>query len=201
MNGFITKALFLFCLLGGLTGSGCCPYYQELVDPCWPERYRNMARKEVFEGANAQTQNGHILDQTVWNNQFDAGTAKLTPAGLEHLQHLARRRPCPDTTIYLQTAQDGAPYDPNNPERYPEARAALNAERVASVQRFLNAETAGRNIGFNVVVHDPAAVELPGITANNFARVRVMGGLSGSTPTGGAPTANPTAMGTSQAWQ
>lgn len=197
MKGFIAKSLCMVCMTGGLLISvGCCPHYSDLVDPCWPERYRAMARKEVHEGLDTEVQNGHILDQTVWNNHFEQGTAKLTPGGLDHLQYLVRRRPCPDTTLYLQTALDVS-YDPNAPDRYVEMRNTLNSERVASVERFVKAEAAGRNLGFNVVVHDPAVVDLPGITANNAMRARVLQGLAGSLINGVVTSI----IGTPQAWQ
>ena len=80
-----------------LTAVGCCPYYHNVVDPCYPERYNYMSRTETNQGFISQIQNGHALDQTVWNAQFDAGTAKLTAGGRDHLIYLVRRRaghPC-----------------------------------------------------------------------------------------------------------
>src|SRR6516225_8236195 len=104
MKGFITKTLKTACGLGLLGMTGCFGYY-DLVDPCYPERYNSMARHEVNQAFAPQMQNGHILDQTIWNFKFEEGTDKLTPGGMDHLAYLARRRPCPDPTIYLQTAQ------------------------------------------------------------------------------------------------
>ena len=109
MNGFAARAVSTVCALSGIAALGCYTW-GDVVDPCYPQRYEFAARQEVKQAFSPQVQNGHILDQTVWNYHFEPGTATLTPAGLEHLAYLARRRPCPDPTIYLQVAQD-IPYD------------------------------------------------------------------------------------------
>ena len=75
-------------------------HYRDLVDPCYPERYNYQARQEVVASYTPQVQNGHVLDQTVWNYDFEAGTDRLTGGGLEHLAYLARRRPQPDPVVY-----------------------------------------------------------------------------------------------------
>ena len=110
MNGVITKrmwakALLLACGGVSLAGAGCYEY-KELVDPCYPMRYEYMARKEVQAAFAAQVNRGHMLDQTVWNYHFDAGTDRLNAMGLDHLASLARRLPQPDTLLFVQTAQD-----------------------------------------------------------------------------------------------
>jgi hypothetical protein len=155
MKGLITKGLLA---LGGAaalgSGLGC---YRDLVDPCYPDRYQYMARQEVRAAIAPQVQNGHVLDQTVWNYHFEAGTDKLTPGGQNHLAYLARRRPAPDTMIYLQTALD-VPYDPAKPEETVQKRAKLDNERTAAVQKFLQAQTDGRGLVFHVAVHDPSEV-------------------------------------------
>src|SRR5205085_6843273 len=149
MKGFITKAWHGLCLSGGLLAfAGCFPCYHNVVDPCYPERYEAMARTETNQAFGTQVQNGHVLDQTIWNSYFEAGTAKLTLGGIDHLIYLARRRPAPDTTVYVQTAQDVA-YNPAAPDQLVKARTTLDAERAAAVQRFLAAETAGTPLTFN----------------------------------------------------
>src|SRR5262245_48731871 len=75
-------------------GSGPCCTNKDLYDRCYPERYNNLARREVNLAFTPQVQNGHVLDQTVWNHHFEPGTDKLTPGGLAQLQYIARRRPC-----------------------------------------------------------------------------------------------------------
>jgi hypothetical protein len=140
---------------GGHGGILCCLY-----DNCWPERYNYQAAQSVMHTFGAQVENGHVLDQTIWTYHFETGTALLTRGGQDWLVYLARRRPAPDCHIFLQTAQDVV-YDPNAPEKYVEERAKLNEERRASILRFLNAETAGRGLSFEVTIHDPPPVGLP----------------------------------------
>jgi hypothetical protein len=167
MKGFISRTALASCLTAGLAalGGGCCGYY-DVVDPCYPQRYNFAARKEVCEARYQQVHNGHVLDQTMWNWQFEPGTDKLNDAGKDHLIYLLRRRPCPDQCIYLATAEDvhecfgnghsDLVYDPEHPEKFAEARADLDARRVVAIQKYLTAQTAGRGLAFHVVVHDPA---------------------------------------------
>jgi hypothetical protein len=193
MKGVIRKAAAaLCCAAGAAGGGGCCCSYHDLVDPCYPQRYEWMAREEVNEAFAPQVQNGHVLDQTVWNYHFEPGCAKLTPGGLEHLAYLARRRPCPDTTVYLQSAQD-LPYDGCAPDRLVVSRQELDAQRIQAIQAFLQAQTAGRGgCEFQVVVHDPAEVGLTAIPVNltvqqMYQRYRggLLGGGGGGSPAGG----------------
>ena len=105
MKGFIAKtaSAVSFSGLALALVNGC--YYRDIVDPCYPQRYEYAARMEVNQAFAPQVRNGHVLDQTLWNYEFEPGTARLTPGGMEHLAYLARRRPTPDTTPYLQLAQ------------------------------------------------------------------------------------------------
>src|SRR5207249_4790596 len=153
MKGFIAKTLSGLCLSGGLlTAAGCFPYYHNVVDPCWPERYNGMARVEANQGFITQIQNGHVLDQTLWNGQFERGTSRLTEGAREHLVYLVRRRPVPDTVVYVQSAQDLA-YDAAAQDKFIRDREDLNRDRIAAVQKFLNAETAGTGLTYTVLVH------------------------------------------------
>jgi hypothetical protein len=154
MKGFRNKCVATLGVAGGLAVACGCANYRNVVDPCYPERYEFASRKEVIEAFTPQVSNGHILDQTVWNYQFEPGTDRLTPGGMEHLTYLARRRPFPDGTIYLATAHDLV-YDPATPEKYAEQRASMDAKRIQAIQNYLTAETAGRHVSFEVVVHDP----------------------------------------------
>lgn len=167
MKGFIAKALSCAGIASGLFATtGCIPCYNNLVDPCYPQRYWKMAREEVKEGLGAQVGNGHVLDQTIWNHEFEAGTAKLTAGGIEHLVYLTRRRPSPDAVIYVQASHDVA-YDPAAPEKYTQGKQQLDANRVDAVQKFLTAETSGSALAFTVLVHNPATPEIPAIAARN----------------------------------
>jgi hypothetical protein len=162
MKGFITKTVTAVSLSGAALGmvNGC--YYRDIVDPCYPQRYEYAARMEVNQALAPQVRNGHILEQTVWNYEFEPGTARLTAGGMDHLAYLARRRPAPDTAIYLQVAQPpDVMFDPKAPDKFAEARAKLDNERVQAIQSYLTAETSGRNLTFTVVLHDPGEVGIP----------------------------------------
>jgi hypothetical protein len=186
MKGIINKTLLAGGCMGLLgAGVGCETLYRDLVDPCYPQRYEYAARQEVHAAYAPQVQNGHVLDQTVWNYHFDPGTDRLNPAGLEHLAYLARRRPQPDPMVYLQTAQDLS-YDPANPDRYDQGRADLDSRRIAAIQKYLNTQTAGRHMDFVVTIHDPSPeVGLPAVPAATTIQ-RLYSGYQGNLPSGAA---------------
>src|SRR4051794_26945842 len=142
MNGFVGKAVALLGWAGALAGGGCCHTYSDLVDRCYPERYEFQARAEVNGAFAPQVSNGHVLDQTIWNYHFEAGTDRLTPGALEHLAYLARRRPVADPMVYLQTAHDIA-YNPDKPGDLTARRANLDAKRAVAIKSFLTEQTAG----------------------------------------------------------
>jgi hypothetical protein len=208
MKGFIKRTMALWCMAGAavaLSGCGSCGggsgcgggvfdrHLCDCYDNCWPDRYNYQAAQSVLHTFGAQVMNGHILDQTVWTYHFEPGTAILTRGGLDHLAELARRRPAADPHIFLQTAQD-VPYDPNNPEKLVEERSRLNEERRVAILRYLNAETAGRPVAFDVSVHDPSPVGMPAPPAaisirSNYASFR--GTLYGIGAVGGAAPVAP----------
>ena len=170
MKGLIAKTVTAAALAGGLlVSSSGCDHYQDLVDPCYPQRYEYAARVEVNQSFAPQVHNGHILDQTVWNYEFEPGTSRLNNEGLDHLGYLARRRPMPDPTVYLQVAQDVL-FDPKAPDKYAETRTKLDTERAQAIQNYLAAKTSGRNLTFNVVMHDPGEVGMSGVTVASSVR-------------------------------
>src|SRR5512138_3735550 len=114
MNRHLARMLVAAGLMGAAVGGGCFPY-RNAVDPCWPERYNHTARKEVVDAFAPQVQNGHVLDQTIWNYMFDAGTDDLNGAGKYKLDYMIRRRPMPDPNVFLQTAHD-IMYNPQEPD-------------------------------------------------------------------------------------
>jgi hypothetical protein len=195
MKGVTWRAgALLTALLAG--GSQGCFLYQELVDPCYPERYEYASRKEVDAAFCPQVANGHVLDQTIWNYHWEVtkdglGTDRLRPAGLDRLAYIARRRPAPDGIVYLQTAHDAAFYDPAEPMKFAEARADLDARRRIAILNFLNAQTAGRPCDFQVLVHDPAEVGLPAAVVARAVlewwTTRPRGGLPTTAGTGVSP--------------
>lgn len=160
MNGFIARKLAGIALIGAVASSGCFGLYNEVVDPCWPQRYSYVARREVCEAFAPQVHNGRILDQTMWNYHFEPGSDRLTAGGQANLVRLLRRRPAPDPIIYLATAEDVA-YDPAHPDKLVEERNSLDNRRREAIEKFVSAQTAGRGVGIQVVVHDPAPVGLP----------------------------------------
>jgi hypothetical protein len=227
MNGFVRKAaLVIGCTLGavvvgcetlpkncgpnGCDGGGaagfkptaqeltCCS--NQLYDRCWPERYNNLAIREVNRGMTPQVLNGHVLDQTVWNHYFEDGTDRLTPGGQAALQYISRRRPCPDTTIYLATALD-LPYDPACPDRYCGARQELDSLRAAAIQKYLTGLNCGRPTDFHVCVHDPADVTVKTVPVGSsiiqmYARYRGGLGVGAGVASGAAAAAGPSGAGT-----
>lgn len=205
MNGFISRALALAGLMGGLAAMAGCYHYDQVVDPCYPERYNAIARQEVCQAFTPQVHNGNVLDQTIWNWHFKPGTDELSNAGREHLLYLIRRRPCPDPTIYLAASQDPADlvYDPADPEKFVKDRCDLDAKRQQAIQKYVAAQTAGRHLDFQVVVHDPFETQLNSrAVATSFVRWVPM--FTGTIPSiqsvGGGPTigAVPTSGGTPQ---
>src|SRR5436309_14893308 len=46
-------------------------YKGECYDRCWPQRYNNLAHRAVNRAFTPQVQNGHVLDQTMWNHMFE----------------------------------------------------------------------------------------------------------------------------------
>jgi len=135
--------------------TGCS--FRNLVDPCWPDRYNETARQEVVGAFSPQVQNGHILDQTIWNYMFDNGSDELNGYGKQKLDYFVRQRPAPDPNLYLQTAHDVA-YSSTEPERVGEVRRDLDLKRVQSIQKYLAAQTVGRPMSFEVCIHDPYPV-------------------------------------------
>lgn len=186
MNGITKKTLAMLCVAGGLGSMGCTggERYRNLVDPCSMERYSAVARQEVISSFTPQVQNGRILDQTIWNTYFESGTDKLNPAGLDKLDQIVRRRPEPDNRVFLATARDLA-YNPEKAEDFPEARQELDAKRAVALQKYLMAQTAGRPMKFDILVHDPAESGIAGVSARN-AILSQRSNYSGTLGGGGA---------------
>jgi hypothetical protein len=183
----LTRHTLAGVVLAAAIGSTGCKTLGDCADPCWPERYNFKARAEVISAFAPQVQNGHILDQTLYNIAFMVGTDELTNIGRDQLDTLVRRRPYPDPRIFLATARD-IPYDPANPGAFVETRRNLDNARAASVQKYLNAQTAGRPMQFEVVVHDPMPVGEHADPANKSIRLfqqaftgTLSGGVSATT--------------------
>ena len=190
MKGFIKQTVLALGCAAAFVATQGCGGYHNIVDPCYPERYEHMARQEVNGNIAPQVHNGHVLDQTVWNYHFEANSDRLTPGGLEQLAYLARRRPAADPVLYLQTALDIGPYDPANPRQLADRRAELDNLRTQAIQNFLSAHTAGRQMSFQVVVHDPAQVGMSATAANQSIQSIYRTGTGTLPATAGAGSSN-----------
>lgn len=187
MKGIITRSLTGAAALGGLAAGGCHGE-GKCIDNCYPERYVHMARQEVVAAFAPQVQNGEILSQTVWNYCFEPGRDELTTGGRDYLDGLARRRPSPNPRVYLATARDIS-YDPANPDRYTEVRRDLDDRRATAVQKYLTAQTAGRPMAFEIVVHDPAQPEQHAHTVNRSVLLNQNVATGSAMQASSAPTA------------
>src|SRR5262245_20877685 len=190
MNRNLARMLAIAGLTGVAVGSGCAPY-RNMVDPCWPERYNYVAQREVVDAFAPQVQNGHVLDQTIWNYMFATGKDELNAQGRYKLDYMIRRRPQPDSNIFLQTAHDVA-YNAQDPDRFAEARRDLDQRRAAAVRQYLNAQTVGRPMAFEIAVHDP--FEVGSGAAYAGASMKLVNAASQSGPLGALMGATGTGM-------
>ena len=185
MKGIIPRKVTAVCGAGllAVAATGCYTYH-DLVDPCYPERYAHVSREEVKAALAPQVNNGHVLDQTVWNYYFEPGTAKLTPGGIQRLNCLSQRQPLPDPVVYLQTARD-VPYDQARPEQFAQVCQDLDKRRGESVKLYLQVRNGGKGTTFEVVVHDPPEVGMSGAEASHSLQLWIAG-AQGVLATGGA---------------
>ena len=154
-------------VLGIAASTGCMgggERYRNAVDPCSMERYSTHARASTMSMFGAQVGNGHILDQTIWTYHFELDSDKLNAGGLDKLDQLLRRRPQPDTQIFLATAAE-VPYAADAPNQMADKQRDLDTKRIAAIKRYLTARTASRPMNFDVYVHDPAPVGVYGFQA------------------------------------
>jgi hypothetical protein len=213
MNGFFRKTIGALCLGSGaaaLLGSVGCAGYRDLVDPCWPERYNLEARQVVNQTFDTQAHNGHTLDQTFWNYDFERDakgqpTDQLNALGMDKIAYIVRRRPTPDGKIYLQTARDFYVAQ-DDIESLPARRQDLDGKRIQAIQRVLTAQMAGRNcaVTWDICVHDATEVGQPSIIAGGATGAvtvigtypkyqgSFLGSLTGSAGQTGASTGGPT---------
>lgn len=162
--------------------------YRNAVDPSWPERYNHVARLETLSAFQVQAQNGAYLDHTLWNYHFEKDSDKLSPAGIERLDYLSRKRGEVDNKIYLQTARDIG-FDPNAAEKYADSRRDLDQRRGATILKYMAAQTAGQPVAYEVVFHDPGDVSFPAQFLGNAVQgLRGQYGASLGGPTGGGTT-------------
>lgn len=186
MNRFVraasAAAVLGFGALGCTTSGGktCGDRYRDYVDTSWPERYNSVARQEVVAPFATQVNNGHVLNQTMYNWYFEPGTDKLNDAGLQKLDSLARTRPGVDTRLYLQTARD-LPATPESIPNLAAHRTELDARRAAMIQKYMAAQPGAPAV--EVSIHDPSvpsiAAEFGGAAYRGMS-VGYRGGLTGA---------------------
>ena len=151
MKGFIKQTATGICFSAGLFTIMGCYHYREIVDPCWPERYNAIAAHSVRDMQIAQADKGHILNQTLWNEDFDGD--KIKPSGIARLKWIAGREPTPVLMkVYLQNAD--VPLDADTAKYIREQERANDGRRKA-MQAFLSTQTAARNgTVYQIDVHD-----------------------------------------------
>jgi hypothetical protein len=169
------------CVSKCSTRPGVEARYNNLVDPCWPERYSYQARENVLNPFELQANNAQILNHTLWNYHFERGTAKLTAHGYQKLDSIAQQRGHADGKLYLQTARDLI-YDPKAPEKLPAERSQLDQDRAQAILAYMNAQPAGRNLAYDVQPIDAADPSIN--SAGPATSVRGLPGQYASTLTG-----------------
>jgi hypothetical protein len=191
----MTRTAAAGCLLAVLGAVGCANRLEHWYDPCWPERYSTVARAEVLDPFAAQAVNGAVLDATMWNYHFEPGAKKLTPAGMEKLDYLVRRRPGPEMHLFVQTARD-VPYLPDATDKFAADRAKLDADRIEEVKKYFASQVAAKGARPDVIVIDPSDPSIParypgnavGKLAERYTAGPIgggMGGGGGAVSTGG----------------
>ncbi|MBI2803914.1 MAG: hypothetical protein HYX68_02910 [Planctomycetes bacterium] len=148
MNGFIKQTTAVICFGAGVLALIGCTHYREHVDPCWPERYNKAAQYSVKDMHNAQAFKGHILNQTVWEDDFDGN--KLKKSGMAKLHYIANREPTPAVMkLWLQNS-DLSQIDPKkreklegDPAEYKKEQDRVNAARLKAIMVYLETQRAG----------------------------------------------------------
>jgi hypothetical protein len=204
-----TAVIAIGCSLMATGCAGDRPSLQDRqtdnVDPCWIPRYSSYARKSVLDVHGAQVANGHDLHQTLMNYHFEQGSGELNPAGRAKLDQILRQRPTVDGKLNLQTARD-INYDEKNPGALQSKRADLDSKRINSIQQYVSASTAGRNVTVDVTVKDPSDMSMDASGPSNAVRGlvglyqsgiqgvaggQVAGAGGGAAPTAGAASGAP----------
>ncbi len=185
MKGFI-KQFATGCGFGAIlfTLAGCY-HYRNLVDSCWPERHNAQARQSIRDMSNAQANQGHELGQTIFNWHFEqtdkgAPSARLNAAGIEVLKSISRRKPYPDTQLYLQNAQDIFYTQGANADEVIRKRDQMNSDRKKAIADFLRTQTAVLGgSGYQIAVRDVAT---PGINARPITGTKANPTVNGAVP-------------------
>ncbi|MBY0512567.1 MAG: hypothetical protein K2P78_01485 [Gemmataceae bacterium] len=196
MNRVIRAAAAAAVAAGGAGSVGCVHddagpkthgdgmRYRTWVDTSYPERYNATARAETVAPFAAQVNNGHVLNQTIWNWYFEAGTDKLNTAGMAKLDSIAQTRPGPDGRLYLQAARD-LRVTPENQDKLGDLRNDLTVKRAAAVQKYMASQPAVQPAAYEVYVHDLPTSGVPADFAASAFRGQLTGYRGGLTAGGG----------------
>ena len=166
------------------TGPGPVPGTGTRWTRAGPSGTTRPARAETLAPFAAQVHNGHILNQTVWNWYFDAGTDELNSAGMAKLDSIAQTRPAPDPRLYLQVARDVV-VTPDKVDDAARLRDDLTAKRAEAVQKYMAQQPAVRPVAYELFVHDPAPVGLNAEFAASSYRGQRLGYVGGLQNTSG----------------
>ncbi len=168
LRSILNKAGAGCAVLALISVTGCHGTYSEIVDPCYPERYNCKSREAVREIREVQIQNGLAAEQTMYVHYFKPGSEELNDGGVAFLSRIANRRPAPESTIYIQTAQNTYDLDYRKPEEYNSKRKELDEKRKVSVDKFLKLERP--DVAFTLVTNNPGRVGINGREAAQSVR-------------------------------
>ena len=143
-------------------GTGAGVIAGEKILPYRPAAYSRIAQQSVSAPLEMQASRGYVLERTLWNHHFNAGTAELRPSGRALLNRLARRNQGACGEVFLQTAHD-LKFDGTALEKFASARDELDSQRVKQVadyfQFVLRRDLAG------IQIHDPNPVGMSAVEA------------------------------------
>jgi len=150
LGRILSKAGLGCAALALLSVTGCYGTLHEVVDPCYPERYNCKAREEVRAYRDMQEANGTAIEQTLFVHYFEPGKATLNDGGIAFLERVSHRRPAPEATVWIQTAQNTYDLDFNREAgTVAQKRNDLDNARKELVERFL--KVARPDVTFTVV--------------------------------------------------
>ncbi len=195
MTGKTRKALVAVMTAGVLGAIGCAgPGLQERFQGVnnnngWPERNGFLARQAVLHPFEVQQNNAAVVNDVILNGYFENGSDKLNGVGRDRLDHLVRKMPSPNPTVYVQTSNDLV-YDEKAPEKTVVARSDLDQKRASAVLAYVNARPS-RGVTWSVQaidIGDPTinsagpSAAVRGLTQQY--RSGITGGISGGNPAG-----------------
>jgi hypothetical protein len=169
LKRILSKAGLGCAALALMSVTGCYGTFHEVVDPCYPERYNCKARESVTAYRNMQEANGTAIEQTIYAHYFKPGEAVLNDAGVAFLERITHRRPQPESTIYIQTAQNTYDLDYRQADQLTQRRTELDNARKAHVEQFVKAVRP--DVTFNVVTGvNPAREGINGLEISYAVR-------------------------------